>query len=51
MTWRRRRRGLFEGPPRVLFRRTGSRYGFLERPAVPLKGKAAAVRLYAPRPR
>jgi adenylate cyclase len=26
MTWRRRRRGVFEGPPRVLFRRTGSRY-------------------------
>jgi adenylate cyclase len=24
--------------------------GFEERPAVPLKGKAAAVRLYAPRP-
>jgi adenylate cyclase len=25
--------------------------GFEERPAVPLKGKAAMVRLYAPRPR
>ncbi len=26
MTWRRRRRGLFEGPPRVLFGRFGTRY-------------------------
>jgi class 3 adenylate cyclase len=26
MTWRSRRRGLFEGPPRALYRRTGSRY-------------------------
>nr|MBA2514002.1 hypothetical protein [Solirubrobacterales bacterium] len=26
MTWRRRRRGLFEGPPRVLYRHTGARY-------------------------
>ena len=26
MTWRRRRRGVFEGPPRVLYRRTGARY-------------------------
>jgi class 3 adenylate cyclase len=26
MTWRRRRRGLFEGPPRVFFRRYGARY-------------------------
>jgi adenylate cyclase len=26
MTWRRRRRGVFEGPPRVLYRRAGSRY-------------------------
>jgi adenylate cyclase len=26
MTWRRRRRGVFERPPRVLYRRTGSRY-------------------------
>jgi adenylate cyclase len=26
MTWRRRRRGVFEGPPRALYRRTGSRY-------------------------
>jgi len=26
MTWRRRRRGVFEGPPRVLSRRTGARY-------------------------
>jgi adenylate cyclase len=26
MTWRGRRRGVFEGPPRVLYRRTGARY-------------------------
>jgi class 3 adenylate cyclase len=26
MTWRGRRRGVFEGPPRVLYRRTGMRY-------------------------
>jgi adenylate cyclase len=26
MTWRRRRRGIFEGLPRVLYRRTGARY-------------------------
>jgi class 3 adenylate cyclase len=26
MTWRLRRRGLFEGPPRALYRRTGPRY-------------------------
>src|SRR3712207_2124138 len=26
MTWRIRRRGVFEGPPRVVYRRTGSRY-------------------------
>jgi adenylate cyclase len=26
MTWRRRRRGVFEGLPRVLYRRTGARY-------------------------
>ena len=26
MTWRFRRRGFFEGPPRVLYRRAGSRY-------------------------
>jgi adenylate cyclase len=26
MTWRGRRRGVFEGPPRVLYRRTGLRY-------------------------
>jgi adenylate cyclase len=26
MTWRRRRRGVFEGPPRILYRRTRSRY-------------------------
>jgi adenylate cyclase len=26
MAWRTRRRGVFEGPPRALFRRTGARY-------------------------
>jgi adenylate cyclase len=26
MTWRSRRRGVFEGPPRVLYRRAGARY-------------------------
>jgi adenylate cyclase len=26
LTWRRRRRGVFEGPPRALYRRTGARY-------------------------
>lgn len=26
MTWRRRRRGIFEGLPRVMYRRTGARY-------------------------
>src|SRR5207302_267510 len=26
MTWRLHRRGLFEGPPQVLYRRTGARY-------------------------
>jgi hypothetical protein len=26
MTWRSRRRGVFEGPPRALYRRTGARY-------------------------
>ena len=26
MTWRGRRRGFFEGPPRVVYRRTGARY-------------------------
>jgi adenylate cyclase len=26
MTWRGRRRGVFEGPPRVAYRRTGTRY-------------------------
>ena len=26
MTWRGRRRGVFEGPPRALYRRTGARY-------------------------
>jgi adenylate cyclase len=26
MTWRGRRRGVFEGPPRLIYRRTGARY-------------------------
>src|SRR5919202_5253530 len=26
MKWRRRRRGVFEGPPRNVYRRTGARY-------------------------
>ena len=42
MTWRRRRRGLFEGPPRVLFRRTGARYFDAAAVAMVLNGVVVA---------
>jgi adenylate cyclase len=42
MNWRRRRRGVFEGPPRVLFRRTGSRYFDAAAAAMVLNGVVVA---------
>src|SRR5687768_11142988 len=42
MTWRRRRRGLFEGPPRVRFRRTGARYFDAAAVAMVLNGVVVA---------
>jgi adenylate cyclase len=42
MTWRRRRRGLFEGPPRVLYRRAGPRYPDALAAAMVLNGVVVA---------
>jgi adenylate cyclase len=41
MTWRGRRRGFFEGPPRVIYRRTGARY--FEACAAGVVGNGVAV--------
>ena len=42
MTWRGRRRGFFEGPPRVVYRRTGARYVDACAVAVVLNGVVVA---------
>jgi len=42
MTWRRRRRGVFEGPPRVLYRRTGPRYFDAAAVAIVINGAVVA---------
>jgi adenylate cyclase len=42
MTWRRRRRGVFEGPPRILYRRTGSRYFDAAAVAIVINGAIVA---------
>jgi class 3 adenylate cyclase len=43
MTWRPRRRGVFEGPPRVLFSRTGARYVDVCAAAVAVNGVLVSV--------
>jgi adenylate cyclase len=43
MTWRGRRRGFFEGPPRELYRRTGSRYFDAAAAAMVLNGVVVSV--------
>src|SRR4051812_24282769 len=43
MTWRGRRRGVFEGPPRVLFRRAPTRYFEVHAAAIVLNGVVVAA--------
>jgi hypothetical protein len=43
MTWRGRRRGFFEGPPRVLYRRTGAHYVDACAAAIVLNGVAVSA--------
>ena len=42
MTWRGRRRGVFEGPPRALYRRAGARYLDLYALGIVLNGVVVA---------